>query len=352
MTPRNPSAPATLSLHEWMRSPVRQVPVMAMLIVCNVLLYLVMAWTGRALWHMTPGIPLQWGANFGPATQGGEWWRLLSAVFVHFSLIHIAVNMWALWDVGRMMERVLGRWRFVVLYLGAGVVGNLVSLAMHGQPRVSGGASGAIFGLYGALLAFLWRERRSIDPFDFRWLFVGALVFSALMLLLGFFLPGIDNAAHGGGLLAGALLGGLLRRPLDLPDSGYVGPSRRWTVALTLAMIVTLLAGISPPPYRYEEELETRAAIQRFMREDQAISARWGALLVDRRGMSFDQLADALHSEVAASYERSFNELAAVQASPAVPSRPTLLKLQAYAATRKEAALQAAQELRSRARRQ
>ena len=117
---------------------------------------------------------------------------------------------------------------------------------------------------------------------------------------------------------------------------------------MALAVVLTLLAGIPPPPYRYEEELDTRAAIQRFMREDQAISARWHTLMEDRQGLSFDQVAQALHSDVAASYEHSFNELAAVQAGPGVPSRPTLLQLQTYAVARQEAALQAAQELRSR----
>ena len=64
-------------------------------------------------------------------------------MFVHFSFIHIALNMWALWDVGRLLERLLGRWRYAVLYLGAGAVGNLLSLVVQGNRAVSGGASGA-----------------------------------------------------------------------------------------------------------------------------------------------------------------------------------------------------------------
>lgn len=338
----------TISLHEWIRSPAHQVPVSVVLIVCNTLLYLVMAWNGGSLWHIGAGIPLEWGANFGPATQSGQWWRLLSAAFVHFNLMHIVVNMWALWDVGRLMERVLGRWRYTLLYLGAGAAGNLVSLSMHGEVRVSGGASGAIFGLYGALMVFLWRERRSIDPGEFRWMFAGAILFSVLMLALGFFLPGIDNAAHAGGLLGGAVLSIFLRRPLGLPESASSGVSKHWVGALALAAVATVVAGISPPPYRYEEELYTRAAIQRFLREDQAISTRWQELVQDGKGLSFDQMANALHTEVAAPYANSFNELANVQVGPGVPSRPLLLKLQAYAATKHDAALQAAKDLRER----
>lgn len=142
-------APALTSL---LRARPRQALLTVALLSANILVFLAMIANGASWWHTSTAVPLQWGANFGPATQDGQWWRLGSALFVHFGIIHLAFNMWALWDVGRLVEQLYGRWRFLLLYLGSGIVGNLVSLAIQGNRAVSGGASGAIFSLYGALL--------------------------------------------------------------------------------------------------------------------------------------------------------------------------------------------------------
>jgi rhomboid protease GluP len=206
-TPRESAAPDNLTA--LMHAGSRRVPVTTTLLALNVAVFVLMLLAGAGWWHTPNGVQLAWGANFGPATQDGQWWRLFTALFIHFGVMHLALNMWALWDVGRLVEQVYGRWRFALLYCGSGVVGNLLSLVVHGNQAVSGGASGAIFSLYGALLVFLWRERRHVEPEEFRWLFGGATVFSLLMLGVGFVVPGIDNAAHGGGLLAG--------RPVWLP---------------------------------------------------------------------------------------------------------------------------------------
>src|ERR1700687_782312 len=91
------------------------------------------------------------GANFGPATIGGEWWRLLTSVFVHGGLLHIAFNMWCLWNLGALCESLYGRWTYPAIYLICGVGASLASAAWHPHtPSV--GASGAIFGLAGALI--------------------------------------------------------------------------------------------------------------------------------------------------------------------------------------------------------
>ena len=336
------------SLDQLMRSPARAVPVTVLLIALNILLFLLMARLSLSPWSLTHADPLAWGANFGPATQDGQWRRLLSAVFVHFSFIHIAFNMWALWDVGRLLERLLGRWRYALLYLGTGAAGNLLSLAVQGNEKITGGASGAIFGLYGALIVFLWRERRQVDPAEFRWLFTVAVGFSAVMLGLGFFIPAIDNAAHGGGLLAGALLGSLLARPWK-PGSPLAREQAPWAGAVSIIGLLALMASISPPLYRYQEELRARAAIQRFDAEEQARSARWDTLLRadDRAALSFDQGTGALEQEIAASYRHSFEELAAVRPATPVPSKDALLKLESYAASRSQAARTLAEGLRA-----
>ena len=336
------------SLDQLMCSPARAVPVTVLLIALNILVFLLMARVSLSPWSLSHADPLTWGANFGPATQDGQWWRLLSAVFVHFSLIHITLNMWALWDVGRLLERLLGRWRYALLYLGTGAAGNLLSLAVQGNEKVTGGASGAIFGLYGALIVFLWRERRQVDPAEFRWLFTVAVGFSAVMLGLGFFIPAIDNAAHGGGLLAGALLGSLLARPWK-PGSPLAREQAPWAGAVSIIGLLALMASISPPLYRYQEELRARAAIQHFDAEEQARAARWDSLLHadDHAALSFDQGTGSLEQEIAASYRHSFEELAAVHPATPVPSRGTLLKLETYAAQRSQAAHTLAESLRA-----
>ena len=142
----------------------------------------------------------------------------------------------------------------MLLYALSGLPGNLVSLALHGNQAVSGGASGAIFSLYGALLVFLWREQSNVEPGEFRWLFGGAVVFSSLMLGVGFVVQGIDNAAHGGGLVAGGLLGLVLARPWG-PQGATPSRYLAWgTTALMVVGTAALVWRLPEPSYRFSEE--------------------------------------------------------------------------------------------------
>jgi rhomboid protease GluP len=333
-----------------MRSPWREVPVTVALVAINLALFAFMAFASSDLLHLAPGISLDWGANFGPATQEGEWWRLLTAVFVHLSLIHVAVNLWALWDIGRLVEGLLGRWRYTLLFVGSGVFGNLTSLALQDHQRVSSGASGAIFGLYGALIAFLWRERASIAPDEYRWISRVAIAFSALMLVVGLFIPSMDNAAHAGGLLAGMVLANLLGHTAVGPIASRAQRIFSPAGLLAVAAVLAVSFGLSSPPYRYSEELTTRSAISKFVTEDKRITARWHALLEFDSNASFDHVAGLLNQEVAEPYQRSFEALAKVESSTNVPSRGVLLQLQSYAERRRAEALKEVQALQSAAR--
>lgn len=269
-------------------------------------------------------------------------------MFIHFGIVHLALNMWALWDVGRLVEQLYGRWRFALLYGVSGLLGNLLKLVLHGSDSVSSGASGAIFSLYGALLVFLWRERRNVEPGEFRLIFGSAAVFATLMLGIGFFMQGIDNAAHGGGLLAGALMGLVLARRWG--PQGHTPPRALvWTSAAVLVLGTAVLVWRLPEPsYRFGEEQKAREAIQHFLAEDQRVSRRWGSLLASgqRSGQSFDELAGRIDADVAAVYERSFEQLVAAQPGGAAPSAPRLELLQAYANERAEAARELSQGLR------
>lgn len=338
------------SLTELMTASVRSVPVTAGLLAVNVGVFALMLFAGAGFWHTPNGVQLAWGANFGPATQDGQWWRLFTALFIHFGVVHLALNMWALWDVGRLVEQLYGRWRFLVLYVLSGLLGNLLSLVLHGNQAVSGGASGAIFSLYGALLVFLYRERRNVEPGEFRWLFGAAAVFASLMLAVGFIVQGIDNAAHGGGLVSGALLGLVLARRWG-PEDDAPPSAKLALVTATLMVLGTaaLVWFLPQPSYRLGEEKKARAAIQQFLVEDQRVSQRWGSLLSSGSGsgLSFDALAGHIDADVATVYERSFEQLMAAQPGGAAPSGPRLELLQSYANERAEAARELSQGLRT-----
>ena len=97
---------------------------------------------------------LNWGADFGPKTLNGQWWRTVTCMFLHFGIIHLGFNMWVLWDLGQLVERLVGNVGFLVLYFASGIAGSLASLAW--QPlAISAGASGAVFGVAGALLGLI-----------------------------------------------------------------------------------------------------------------------------------------------------------------------------------------------------
>jgi membrane associated rhomboid family serine protease len=143
----------------------------------------------------------------GAMYTAGEYWRLLSVALVHGSLIHLGFNMYALWIIGPIVEALYGPARFLGIYLVCAAAGSAASFATSANPAV--GASGAVFGLFGALLVAdrvhkpaLTRNARNLT------LQIGMLI--GINLVIGFSIPGIDNAAHIGGLLAGAALGFLL----------------------------------------------------------------------------------------------------------------------------------------------
>ncbi|MFZ4537724.1 rhomboid family intramembrane serine protease [Propionivibrio sp.] len=336
------------SLHELLQQRVPRVRVTQLLIGVNVVVFLAMLASGAGLWHSSNGVQLAWGANFGPATQDGQWWRLGSALFLHFGVVHLALNMWALWDGGQLVERMYGHARFLAIYFASGLAGNLLSLVAHDGNAVSGGASGAIFGVYGALLIFLWRERSNLHPQEFRWLFWAAIGFSAATIVFGFLITGIDNAAHIGGFLTGLLSGLLLLRPLDAAQR--VPMRGRLLASGTLALaIAALISQIPAPAYRWSDETLARQEIGQFLRDDAAISQAWQTILEDgkRGGTSFDELAGRIDAAIGDRYEASFEQLSQLPINPALPSSPTLEALRHYVEQRRDASRSLAEGLRA-----
>ncbi len=184
----------------------------------NVLIYLVMVFSGLGLISFKAEDLIHWGANLGPLTTDGQWWRLLTSTFLHGGLLHILANMYGLLFVGIFLEPLLGRSKFLLVYLITGIIGSMASIWWY-DATVSVGASGAIFGLYGCFLALLLLK---VFPPDFGKAFLtSTLVFVGFNLLMGI-TGGIDNAAHIGGLLSGFLLGCILAGPVKHKAVGLV----------------------------------------------------------------------------------------------------------------------------------
>jgi membrane associated rhomboid family serine protease len=148
------------------------------------------------------------GADYGPLTLHGEWWRLGTSMFLHFGVLHIFFNMACLWQA-QLVEAIFGHDGIAAIYLVAGLVGGVASLARH-PTAVGAGASGAVFGVYGAFGAFLWLRRAHIPPDLWSKTVRSMGFFLALNLVFGLSVPSIDMSAHVGGLVAGAGAGALL----------------------------------------------------------------------------------------------------------------------------------------------
>ena len=182
---------------------------------------------------------ISWGANEGARiVLRYEYWRLFTSVFVHGGLIHLAVNMWSLYVIGPLVERLYGNWAFAVLYVAAGIGGAIASVAAS-PLRIGVGASGAICGLLGALIAFLITHRRSIPSALLKSLRANVLVIIVFMVILGKIVPNIDHEAHLGGLTTGFVGGLMLWRPLPLVSRPWVALRR----IIAAVVIAAALAG-------------------------------------------------------------------------------------------------------------
>ncbi len=182
-------------------------PVMtSILIGLNVFVFLAMLVSGLSPINPTAEQVLHWGANFGPFTESGQWWRLLTACFLHFGIIHIGFNMYVLYQVGYFTERLFGGVRYLALYLIAGVGGNIIGLYLHPNV-VAAGASGAIFGVYGGLLAYLLRYRGVVNRQAAQAISRSVFIFLGYNLFFGLADRHTDLTAHIGGLVTGFLVG-------------------------------------------------------------------------------------------------------------------------------------------------
>jgi rhomboid protease GluP len=198
----------------------------------NVMVFIAMVAAGPSL-DFTGQLMVHFGANYGPYTLSGQWWRLLTYMFLHGGIFHIAMNMWCLWNLGTLCESLYGRWTYAAIYLITGIAAGLASVAWN--PGVlSVGASGAIFGLAGALIASFYFGEFSLPKVAISGTLRSLLFFVGFNVLFGTLSPGIDNGAHGGGLVSGLILGTLIARVAPEHDK----PHRRAGVLLFMALII------------------------------------------------------------------------------------------------------------------
>ena len=180
------------------------------------------------------------GAIYNPAILKGEWQRLIGAPFLHFGLLHLAMNGWAQWSLGGPIEFLVGPWPFLALWVGSALGASLTSLVFN-QSSVAAGASGAIFGLLGAFTTFVFFRKDVLPQPVPRPLRNGVLATLLLNLMISF-IPGIDMAAHAGGFLTGAVMAfGQVRRN----RTEVLSPSRPGPLRLVVAVLVLLGVGLT-----------------------------------------------------------------------------------------------------------
>jgi rhomboid protease GluP len=239
----------------------------------NCLVFLVMTVRGVSLWNPTSDQLMFWGAdNAGAVLIQGQWWRIVSAMFVHVGILHLATNMWCLWNLGLLAEPLMGSTGVVAVYILTGAAGNLLSTfrnwwrfypdfmesvkKIHGplpldlirNPFPTGaGASGAVFGIAGALIILLNSHLLPVPPIELRKLRKSVIYFAVINLAIGFTISlgvverhtgvSIDNSAHLGGVLCGLLFAAPMVPRIGSPRTLF-GQRLRWAVSMVVGILV------------------------------------------------------------------------------------------------------------------
>ena len=195
-----------------------------------------------------PRVLLDMGAKYNPLIVQGEVWRLFTAMFLHIGVLHLLFNLYALNALGPLVEGYFGSVRYLAIYILAGLFGSLASFAF--SPVISAGASGAIFGLAGAITVYFLRYRENFGARG-RAILQNMLVVIGINLVFGFVMPGIDNWGHMGGLVGGSVVTwGLLPRyitpalprpgPQALEQEGRAGMHLVWVAFCTFLLVMGL----------------------------------------------------------------------------------------------------------------
>ncbi len=217
-----------------MRTDIQRYTLTYALIAASSVVYLFSAFLSQSLIDMDMQTLVDMGALFGPLTVlQGEWWRVLSAMFLHGGMTHLLMNMVSLYLVGRGAEMYFDTKSYLSIYFFSGIIGGLVSLYMH-PASVGVGASGAIFGVFGALAGFFLAHRDSIASHS-RAFMKDFSVIIIINLVIGFSIPSIDVSAHIGGLVIGFIGGFILSK-----DPKWISVYNILMILLSIAIASTL----------------------------------------------------------------------------------------------------------------
>ncbi len=283
------------------------------IVTANFLVWVAMVVAGAGLFNPPMEMMLQWGANFGPLTLGGQWWRTTTCTFLHFGLLHIGFNMYVLWQLGRLVERLVGNSGLLILYGATGIAASIASLAWNPTP-VSAGASGAVFGVCGALLGFIALRHDTIPKVVLMDLKSSLITFVIYNVAFGAVVPAIDMAAHLGGLAYGVLCGLLLSQPL-VPGAS----SRRWrrnlaclaVSAVVLPLAFSLLP--APPPDVNTALSKIEQANRRAVTMYQQLDRQW-----QQGEIKSDAYVRVVTDQLLPIWEQALTDARALAASPLV----------------------------------
>jgi rhomboid protease GluP len=263
------------------------------LVALNVAAYAIMVVAGVHFLNPTADDLWRWGGNYGPDTLHGQWWRLVTAMFIHAGALHLAFNMWALWDLGRLVERLVGNVGFAILYFATGIAASITSLAFHPN-IVCIGASGAVFGVAGALLGILALRRDTVPPIVLHHLRNSMFVFLGYNVLYGLQAEGVDMAAHAGGFVAGFACGLALSQPLSANMAARRTPRNVALAAASLVLLPLAAMALPAPPPDHSAAWKEFAALERRVMARSNELAQQG----DAGTLTEEQAADALERDV------------------------------------------------------
>lgn len=274
------------------------------IVAANVAVFVVMVACGVGFLNPDTESLVRWGANYGPGTTGGQWWRLFTSAFLHIGAIHLAFNMYVLWSAGHFVERLVGNVGFVVLYVISGLTGSLASVAWN-PFVVSAGASGAIFGVFGALLGFVLLRRDSIPMHALAALRNSVLTFLAYNVFIGLAIPQIDMMAHLGGLAGGFVCGLLMSQ--RLAAEAIAGRRVR-----NLLAVVAGTAGIAAGIHFMPKDIPDLAAMEQQTRD--AYNAAVGRCQAGQ--ISEADVAEVIERDVLPKWQAASERLTAMKNLP------------------------------------
>jgi rhomboid protease GluP len=270
----------------WVRRGESSITLTQVLFGANVAVFLAMAFASSSIESFQGPTLVQFGGNYGPATLSGQWWRLVTYMFLHGGLMHIGFNMWCLWDLGALCESLYGRWTFAAVYFITGLAGGIVSVGWN--PGVlSVGASGAIFGLAGALIASFYLGEFSFGGLAIKGVLRSLLFFAGFNIVFGFLVPGVDNGCHFGGLISGLILGALIAKLA--PHVENPGPR---AAVLGFVAVIVVAAGLAVQHWRGAPYRMERALLSQSETNPENVTAQLQALV--RKQPNFAQAHFAL----------------------------------------------------------